>query len=199
MTEAYPLTWPANKRRTPAHKVQRSQFSPSNRPTEVANIQSEIRRLGGRNVVVSSNLRLRSDGLPYARDRAPTDCGVAVYFDLNGPKCFACDRWMTIEENLRAIFKSIEAIRGLERWGSKEFVDAAFTGFAALPAPEAKRPWREVLGISPDRLATTEDIISAWRSAAKVAHPDMTGGSVDAMAEVNDAKERGLQEIREGR
>lgn len=203
MIDAYPLQWPAGKPRTPRHKVERSRFEPGSRPTEVRNITEEIRRLGGRNVVVSTNLRLKADGTPYARDRAPDDVGVAVYFDLNGPKCFACDRWRTIEENLRAIFKSIEAIRGLERWGSKDFVDAAFTGFTALPSPTAKRHWSEVLGPIPPRFGwkgvghahSREQIEIAYRARAKECHPDAPGGSHDAMAELNRAKEEALKEI----
>lgn len=195
--EAYPLAWPAGKPRTPWHKIERSRFEPGNRPQEVANVIAELGRLGARNVVVSTNLRLRNDGLPYARDRAPDDQGVAVYFDYaGGQKCFACDRWRTIEENLRAIFKSIEAIRGLERWGSKSFVDAAFTGFAALPAPgqQAKRSWRQVLGVGHDGPVNAADINAYYREVARRAHPDM-GGSADAMAEVNAARAEALAEV----
>jgi hypothetical protein len=195
--ESFPLAWPAGKPRTPWHKIERSRFEPGNRPTEVANVQAELHRLGARKIIVSTNLRLRGDGLPYARDKAPDDQGVAVYFDYaGGQKCFSCDRWRTIEENLRAIFKSIEAIRGLERWGSKSFVDAAFTGFSALPAPggHARRSWRQVLGIAPAATLTRDGIEAAYRQAAKVAHTDM-GGSSDAMSEVNDARAEALQEI----
>jgi hypothetical protein len=111
-------------------------------------------------------------------------------------KCFACDRWRTIEENLRAIYKSIEAIRGLERWGSKSFVDAAFTGFSALPAPgrQARRHWRQVLGIDANDAPTRNDVEAAYRAAAKRAHPDL-GGSSEAMAEVNQARTEALEEI----
>lgn len=195
--EAYPLAWPAGKPRTPRNKIERSRFEPYGRAAEVENVRAELQRLGARNVVVSTNMRLRRDGLPYSSDRAPDDQGVAVYFDYaGGQKCFACDRWRTIEENLRAIFKSIEAIRGLERWGSKSFVDAAFTGFSALPAPgqQSRRAWRQVLGIGPEEPVSTEVINSYYRSAARRAHPDM-GGSADAMAEVNAAREEALQEI----
>lgn len=192
--ESYPLSWPASKPRTSRHKIEQSRFEPGNRPTEVANVHKELRRLGARNIIVSTNLRLRGDGLPYARDRAPDDQGVAVYFDYaGGQKCFACDRWWTIEENLRAIFKSIEAIRGLERWGSKSFVDAAFTGFSALPAPgqQAKRSWRQVLGIDPRAQVDRSVVMAFYRTAARKAHPDM-GGSTNAMAEVNAARDEAL-------
>lgn len=192
MIDAFPLQWPAGKPRTPRHKVERSRFEPGSRPAEVRAITEEIRRLGGRNVVVSTNLRLKADGMPYARDRQPDDAGVAVYFDLNGPKCFACDRWRTIEENLRAIFKSIEAIRGLERWGSKDFVDAAFTGFTALPAPTPTRPWRVVLALGAN--ATARDVEERYRQLAKERHPDAPTGSHERMSELNTARDAALRE-----
>lgn len=193
MIDAYPLSWPAGKPRTPRHKVEYSRFEPGSRPTEVANIQAEIRRLGGRNVIVSTNLRLRNDGMPYARDRAPDDAGVAVYFDYGGgQKCFACDRWRTIEENLRAIFKSIEAIRGLERWGSKDFVEAAFTGFAALPAPgqQTARPWRAVFDMPSDWKPSTAEVTARYRDLAKERQHDH-----DQLTELNLAREAANKEI----
>jgi hypothetical protein len=195
--EAHPLAWPVGKPRTPRHKIEKSRFDPYGRAAEVTNVREELQRLGARNIIVSTNVRLRRDGLPYSGDRAPDDQGVAVYFDYaGGQKCFACDRWKTIEENLRAIFKSIEAIRGLERWGSKSFVDAAFTGFSALPAPgqHSKRSWRAVLDIKGEVTPTRGEVITAYRAASLRAHPDH-GGSNDAMAEVNAARAEALAEI----
>lgn len=195
--EAFPLHWPPGRPRTPHYNIRKSQFQPGNRPVEVGNVQAELKRLGARNIVVSTNVRLRNDGLPYAADKAPRDQGVAVYFDYaGGQKCFACDRWSTIPENLRAIFKSIEAIRGLERWGSKEFVEAAFTGFDALPAPgkHAARPWRAVLGIDAAAKVDRGIIEHFYRIAARKAHPD-AGGSHDDMAELNAARDRAYVEV----
>jgi hypothetical protein len=198
-TAAFPLSWPPGRKRTPKHAVRRSSFSPGTRPVEVANVTAELRRLGARGVIVSTNIRLRNDGLPYANDRAPEDQGVAVYFDYSGgQKCFACDRWTTVAENLRAIFKSIEAIRGLERWGSKDFVEAAFTGFSALPPPAAGRPtraWRVILGFAESAQPSRDEIEMAFRKALKTDHPDTPGGSHDAMVELNLAREQALQEI----
>lgn len=191
MIEAFPLHWPAGRKRTLAQHIRRSNFTPGSRATEVENVTAELRRLGARNVIVSTNVRLRNDGLPYAQDKAPLDQGVAVYFDYaGGQKCFACDRWATVAENLRAIFKSVEAIRGLERWGSKDFVSSAFTGFAALPAPGARDPWWVVLGVSLH--ASADEINAAFRTKAKTAHSD-AGGSDAAMSALNVARDEGLK------
>jgi len=97
----------------------------------------EIKLLGGSSPIISTNIPLRKDGVPYATYREPRDQGVAAYFTLKRRQmCFARDRWETISENMQAVSKTIEALRGIERWGSGSMVEQAFTGFVALPAPK---------------------------------------------------------------
>lgn len=189
MTEAYPLQWPEGWPRTPPHKRQPSRFSPSGMKDESQYVLWELERLGARHAVVSTNVELRRDGLPYSSRRAPDDPGVAVYFLLDDrQQCIPCDRWAKVEENARAVWKSIEALRGLERWGAKSFVDAAFRGFEALPPPSGGS-WWEVLGIP--RHSDREAAETAYRAKAKEAHPD-AGGNAEAMARLNKA----IQEAR---
>lgn len=192
---AYPLSWPTNRHRTPSHRRARSRFDTT---FAVARdeLLRELKRLGGRSVVLSTNMELRNDGLPYASRRPPDDVGVAVYFvDSKGRrKCFACDRWNKIEDNLHAIKKTIEALRGIERWGSGEDMEAAFAGFAALPPAPKSRAWWDVLGIHP--YSPADVITQAYRTLVHKHHPDR-GGSTAAMQEVNAAfeaakKERGF-------
>ena len=91
MTEAFPLQWPAGRPRS--SYSQRSRFKVSGWDATKLVI-AEIRRLGGRNAVISSNVELRNDGLPYANRKPPADKGVAVYFEYRQqPMCFACDKW----------------------------------------------------------------------------------------------------------
>ncbi|MEJ8571291.1 DnaJ domain-containing protein [Microbaculum marinum] len=194
MTEAYPLQWPVGWPRTPAHQRQASRFDPGGLARESRLIVEELRRLGARHAVVSTNVELRLDGLPYSNRRAPDDPGVAVYFELEGrPQCIPCDRWAKVEENARAIWKSIESLRGLERWGAKSFVDAAFRGFEALPAPSADNAahWTTVLGVG--RAADADEINAAYRKKAREAHPD-AGGTVEAMSALNAARTAALAE-----
>ncbi len=191
MTDAFPLQWPAGWPRTPSHRRQPSKFKPGSMVAETQDLIGELKRLGARGMVLSTNVELRQDGLPYSNRRRPDDPGVAVYFTYEKrQQCIPCDRWSTVEENLRAVWKSIEALRSLERWGAKSFVDAAFTGFAALPAPGAARAWWEVLGVS--QHATADQINAAWRQKAKEAHSDL-GGSDARMSEINVARDTGLK------
>lgn len=191
MTDAYPLQWPMGWPRTPSHRRQPSKFKPGSMANETQELIWELQRLGARGMVLSTNIELRQDGLPYSNRRRPDDPGVAVYFTYEKrQQCIPCDRWATVEENLRAVWKSIEALRSLERWGAKSFVDAAFTGFAALPAPGAARAWWEVLGVS--QHATVDQINAAWREKAKQAHSDL-GGSDARMSEINVARDTGIK------
>lgn len=190
--EAFPLSWPLNKPRTPAWKRECSNFgtrrsvTPGRVRDELAN---EIALLGGREVVISTNIPLRRDGIPYSGARAVDgDPGVAVYFTRKGkPHCFACDQWLTVDENLWAIRKTIEALRGIARWGSGDMMEQAFTGFVALPSPE--QPW-QVLGVQMS--ASRSEIESAYRRLAMQHHPDR-GGDPGEMARINAARDAMVQ------
>ena len=68
-----------------------------------------------------------------------------------------------IQDNIHAIRRTIEALRGIACWGTGDMMEHAFTGFEALPAPgaHAKRPWWQVLGVN--QHATPEEIKTAYR------------------------------------
>ena len=123
------------------------------------------------------------DGLPYANQPEPSDQGAAIYFERKGKQmAFSCDRWDRVRDNIQAIRHTIAALRGLERWGTGDMVEAAFTGFTALPPPN----WRGDLGLDVD--ATLDDAERSYRNRARSAHPD-TGGTHDDMARLNRAIE----------
>lgn len=72
----------------------------------VADLREQIRMLGGEAPLLTHN--------PYRDGRDPSDPGAAVYFTMRGEgKVFACDRWYRMRDNVRAIGKTIEALRGL--------------------------------------------------------------------------------------
>jgi hypothetical protein len=103
----------------------------------VKRLDDELSRLDARNVVISTNLRVRLDSLPASGQREPDDPGVAVYFTLDGKRrCLPCDRWDRVADNMIAIAKFIDAMRGQLRWGVGD-VGAIFEGFKALPPAEA--------------------------------------------------------------
>ena len=191
----YPLQWPMSRKRTPAHIKKGDPFNmPSGKI--LSDLARELKLMGsGSDYVISSNLAVRRDGLPYAGQAMPEDSGVALYFKRKGQEiCITCDQYKNLYANLRAIGKTIEAIRGIERWGTEEMMDAAFTGFAALPAAiiteppkdRVKREWWQVLGVAATADAPT--VKQAYRRAQSLTHPD-AGGSDQDFQEVQAAYE----------
>lgn len=191
MTEAYPLQWPLGWPRTP--KPIRAIFQTSLAGARAA-LLYELRKMHATNIVINSNMELRRDGLPYAKQSRLDDTGVAVYFTLNGEqRCIPCDRWDLVEDNLQAIRKTIEALRGLDRWGAKAIVDAAFSGFKALPAETEvhDEPWYVTLGVDP--FAEPAEIRKAFADLAKKHHPD-AGGDPAEFEKIRKAYERGMRQ-----
>ncbi len=154
----------------------------------------ELQLLKAYKVIISSNVPLRRDGLPYANYRQPEDPGVAVYFQLNKPHVLACDHWNCVKDNLRAIGLHVAAIRGIERWGVGS-VEQAFTGYQALPESSsdnsAHKSWWIVLQVDPG--ATPAQIKEAYRALARKHHPDVNGNG-DQMATINRAWEEAQRE-----
>lgn len=184
MIEAYPLAWPEGRPRTPAYYRERARFD-CTLASARDGVLREIERLGGRDPILSTNLALRRDGFPAANQRRVDDCGVAVYFTYRRQQvCFACDRWDLVEHNMRAIEKTIEALRGIERWGTGDMMQAAFRGFTALPNQSDGNNWRSVFGFAADEKFTLDEVRARYRAMAAQAHPDR-GGTDERMAILN--------------
>lgn len=185
--EAYPLHWPAGWPRTKLPQSSRFDGTFARIRDELF---AEIGKLGGRYPVLSTNIPLKRDGMPYVPQKEPADTGVAVYFERRGRQMvFACDKWNRVRDNMRAIQRTIEAIRGIERWGASEMMERAFQAFEALPPPQSC--W-DILGLRPG--ASRDAIEKAYREKARRAHPD-AGGSNHAMAELNRARDEAMRAI----
>lgn len=202
-TTAYPLSWPIQWKRTPYNGRRQSQFRTKDsgarygtRPKTIAEatraLLDELRLLGAGDVIISTNLLLRKDGLPRSDQRDPDDPGVAVYFEVAGVnRVMPCDLWDSVADNLYAVAMTIGAMRGIERWGVGD-LNAHFAGFAALPAAgeTSGEAWWQVLEVP--ATATIEAINQAFRAKARSAHPD-AGGTDQAMSRLNAARDAGLE------
>lgn len=199
MTQAYPLQWPSSwwraayRSRAKFNTKGRSGYADSLTVAESRQrLSDQLDALGARYVTLSSNLELRLDGQPRSGAPEPKDVGVAVYFRLNGKDTvLACDKWDRTADNIAAIAKHIEALRGIDRWGVGTAAQA-FAGYQALPSPEQ---WWQVLGVS--QHAEKSEISAAYRAKAATCHPDQ-GGSDAAMARLNVARDQGLDAITNG-
>lgn len=214
--ERYPLCWPAGWRRISASQRKNGQFnkketqhgkrydgsSYSYQQTKnltvsdgVSRILESLERMGvdRQEIIISTNVKVRLDGLPRSGEREPDDPGAAVYWrdTPDSPmRCMAIDRYTTVADNLAAIGATLEAMRAIERHGGAEILDRAFTGFAALPA-NTEPNWWDVLACAPDADAAT--INTCYREKARTLHPD-AGGSEAEMAQLNLARDRALKE-----
>jgi hypothetical protein len=198
--EAYPLQWPEGWPRTPSHAQDRGwqfkqlNYASGNRSLVTFakardQLYEELRKLGVRNVVVSTNHKPDKYGVPVESKRSPGDEGVAVYFSLKGKAmAMACDRFDNAAANMRSLGLAIEAMRQLERHGGGTMMERAFAGFVAIAAPG--KTWWDVLQVKPD--APREAIETNFRRLARDRHPDQ-GGSHEQMAELNEAREAALR------
>jgi hypothetical protein len=140
---AFPLAWPdgwprAKGRQRASFKRQGDRGWMEALTVAIARkrLGDELDRLGARYVTLSTNLELRLDGQPRSGQPEPYDPGAAVYFHLQGkPIALACDKWDRVADNIAAIAKHIEAMRGMDRWGVGSAA-RAFAGYERLPAPE---------------------------------------------------------------
>lgn len=197
-TQAYPLAWPdgwprARGRKAASYRVRLVRARDD--------LVRELRLMGAKSIVISSNAPPRADNTPAAGapQQPQGDPGVAVYFYRGGQQqVIASDRWTRLTDNLRACGLTVAALRMIERTGASELLDRAFLGFKALPPVggtvrnEVERPgWWHVLGCGPRE--TTKGVRDRYKRLARENHPDH-GGDLGAMAMINRAYEQFQEE-----
>ena len=211
----YPLCWPAGWKRTPANERKRATFGargPANEAgyrwknkltiwTAWCRVAQELRALQieESDVIVSTNVQVRLDGVPRSDRAEPRDPGTAVYWmgDSGKKQCMAIDRYDRVADNLAAVAATLGALRAIERHGGGSILERAFIGFAALPAAiVTQRPWRDVLQLQfdPYTKISAEMIQNAYRALVARRHPDV-GGSHESMIELNAARDAALAEV----
>jgi hypothetical protein len=202
--DAFPLAWPVGWPRS--RERRRATFGTANRDPARSYVMknrlsisgaldrllAELDRLGAKSVVISTNVPVRLDGLPYSKAAEPADPGAAVYFRLKEePRALACDKWDRLADNLAALAKHIEAIRGQVRWGVGS-LERAFGGYLALTAVGAKQPWWEILALR--ETATLAEVEAKRIELLQRHHPDK-GGSHTRAAEINAAADDARREL----
>jgi hypothetical protein len=201
---AFPISWPEGWPRTAAGQRKDAPFFSSRSVKRSigdgyykqrgAHSMEDVRRslsgelaaLGARHQILSTNVKLRIDGAPYSGQAQPADPGAAVYFELKGkPVSLACDKWRRVEDNIWAICKHIEALRGQERWGVGN-VEQAFRGYMALPGigQTSGSNWWQVLGVPIN--AGPDQVKDAYRLLVAKHHPDK-GGDAGLFRRVTEA------------
>jgi hypothetical protein len=186
---AFPLCWPPGWPVTEAAFRETSKFK-TTLPGALTNLKRQIELMGGSQVLLSSNYTLGMEN--------PKVPGVVAYFtwDKEGMS-IPCDRWTRIEANIQAIALTVEAMRGMERWGAKHMIKALFTGFKRLAAKAGGIDPYEVLGLLRDVPLTEERISGAFRAKAKIYHTDIpVTGSAVKYSEIREAHDLLMQNVR---
>ncbi|MFP1683385.1 DnaJ domain-containing protein [Alloalcanivorax sp. C16-1] len=199
-TSAYPLHWPEGWRRTRPQDRVRANFS-SRQDTGASyrtkrkltinegttRVLDALRKIGvgDWNVIVSTNMPVRGDGLPYSNRREPEDCGAAVYWRTDSGQayqCIAIDQYDRLADNLAAIGGTLDALRAIERWGGAAILERATAGLKELPssASNAAGAWWVVLEV--DHNANPNDVRAAYQRRRKQTHPDHGGNAAQFSA-----------------
>lgn len=195
----FPLHWPEGVART-RHPI-RARFKPRTYLAARKLLLAEMRRLKTVGVVLSANVPLKLNGDPYAGTHRDIDAGVAVHFIRRGKvHAIALDKYDDVGANVYALCKSVECLRAIERYGSTQLADQAFSAFAALPPAGGDRTvtrhWREVLGV-PDGIDKSDQLLiakSRFRDITKAEHPDK-GGDPEKVLEAKGALSRAEEEL----
>lgn len=182
----YPLAWPENDARTPA--LQRRGTSLFDTPIgkTLDQLETELQRFRATNIVLSIDLPFRGK---------INDSAAALFFDLPGGRAIAicCDLYMKQDDNVRALYKIVEGMRTIERFGGSNVSQKTFTGFAALPPPPDC--WK-TLGISKgvgeglSNKLRREFIMEAFRDRVKEGH-----AAGKDMAALTEARDQALKEL----
>lgn len=197
----YPLQWPSGWKRTKSADRKTGKFESGMGKITVAGAtkrilqQLELMGVSDDDLVISTNIELRLDGMPRG-DKAVIEPGVACYWmDGDQHRCMAIDIYTKVEQNIAAVAETIKAMRSIERHGGAAILDRAFSGFTALPERTDSTPdWRDVLGFKAGTKVTVEDVGLNYRALSKKHHPD-NGGDKGAFATITRARDMALAEL----
>ena len=101
---------------------------------------------------------------------------------------FACDKFRYTRDNIYAVAKTIEALRGIERWGASDMMERAFSGFKALPSETAGMSWWSIIGC--EASATREQGEAMFKVAARRISLEDPQGLTNAMQQLNLARDQ---------
>lgn len=202
----FPLSWPKDRPRKPWHTRKSGNYKSDGNPITTAvamdRLDDEVRRLGGRETLLSTNVDTTLSGRPRSGAAQPTDPGVCLYFKLNGkPMVMACDTFDRVEQNIAALAAHIEATRKIDRLGVAT-ADEMMQAFQALPPPSAislpagSKPWREVMGFETNWPPPGHDKDWALHCIRKRYRARAIEANGDAdLAELNIARDAALKEL----
>lgn len=185
-----PLHWPNTKDATRPMMRSLNSSYPLNLTLReaLAYLEDEVKELAPQAAILYSNIEhLNNERM---RRKINPEPGVTLELKVANKNYYiACDRWVSIEQNLYSLHLGIRAIRNLVKWGLAD-LDVAMHGFAAIKQriesqdnsdSEAEfEEWMVQLGLGPT--ATLEDAQAVYRRRAKA-----LADNTDELIKLNNA------------
>ena len=155
------------------------------------------------NNLINTMKKMKATNLKVNRDLLKGD--VDIIFDRGGKRyVFRCSTYDLQLDNYRASQLCIEYLyRALEAYGVSSteeglfdrVFDNFFLGWEARPDDDVlmigdQSAWYEILGVKPD--AEKKVVINAYKSLAKIHHPD-AGGEKETFIKLRKAYEEGME------
>lgn len=154
-----------------------SQFSASFAKT-MKLLTRELEMLDASNIIVELDVEerhIRMDGYPRADARIGHPAVAVTFESVHGPLRYATCEFTSWTDNLRAIALSMEALRGVDRYGVSKRGEQ-YQGYKAIPVSTDPA----------DAIQTKEqaaEFLSQWggdvRAAVRATHPDHGGNETE--------------------
>lgn len=175
----------------------RSQFSAHWNDT-VKLLSSELKHLGASRCVIeldADRSQFRIDGSLRAQAKFNSSAVAISFKSRHGQQRYPCCTFDDWRANVRAIGKSLEALRSVDRYGVSS-TGEQYKGWQQLPAPngdhwnmiDAWRFLKTVTGIPAEKNIAEVDLVAVFRAAESKTHPDK-GGNPDDFKKVQRARE----------
>lgn len=178
-------TWPGPPTPHDARSLGGSGWSKLTAGAALDSLRRELGFLRARDCCIQIDVRER-DITRFGELRAdarPTSPGIVVYatHPRQGDLRFACDTYRLWWHNVRAVAMTLEALRGIARWGAVRD-EQQFAGFRALPGATtltmgvsaATKIIESESGTVAPNPVTMEWVRDAGRRAKAATHPDVT-------------------------
>ncbi|MBM3617766.1 MAG: hypothetical protein FJX23_04395 [Alphaproteobacteria bacterium] len=196
---AHPIQWPSDQQLTQKYEksINRSFSAGMTTAEAIGFLQEEVNALGGvKEAVLLTDFE--DIDKPARTRRVGHDNAAVVRLKLaNGTYRLACDRWVSVEQNIYALHLGLRNIRSNVGYGVGDLAKA-LGGYGTAAASGAAAPggasgksleeWRLVLGLG--HTATIDDAHAVYRRRAKAAANDQ-----DELVRLNLAMDEAAKEL----
>ena len=207
------LRWPTNWERTPPER-RSAAYLGLERIVSERSLLDTLQQMGARHIEVTCNPTWR-DGQGLVR--MPADTGVSLWFlDDHGDRyVLACDTYMTVRDNITALYFLAEGMRHAAARGAGVAVAKMFMGLIVTeqeyvgrvtqeappspPADHGSANWWNVFGFSMLAEATLTMCEKKYRAMVKRIHPDKPDGDAEAMRIWTEAIQSARQHFKESK